>query len=81
MHDISITKLLDKSTPKLAHDCVNGTHIKHATITLRKNGKVYLRYDLKDVLVSSYRLSPGGGHKSPQDSLTLNFASIQISTH
>jgi type VI secretion system Hcp family effector len=79
VHDIEITKVLDKSSPKLLSFCVKGTHIKKVTIELLKSGKVLLKYTLSSVLVSSYRVSPSAGGETPQGSLTLNFGSMQTS--
>ncbi len=79
VHDISITKEVDKASPKLSLACANGTHIKKATITLRKAGKVYLTYTLTDVLISSVQFSgSGGGEDVPMESITSTSPSSAI---
>jgi type VI secretion system secreted protein Hcp len=76
--DITITKTVDKASPTLSLACANGKHFPKATITLRKAGKVYLRYELSNVLISSYQSGGHGGGGVPVDSLSLNFTKIQI---
>jgi type VI secretion system secreted protein Hcp len=72
----TITKRLDKSSPRLLLACANGTHIKSAVITFaRKAGKGqqdYLKIKLDQVLISS--IQQGSSSKgAPTEQLTLNF--------
>ena len=79
VHDISITKEVDKASPKLSLACADGTHFKKVTITLRKAGKTYLTYNLTDVLISSVQISgSGGGQDVPLESISLNFTKIAL---
>ena len=51
VHDINITKKVDKSSPTLQLACANGKHIAKGKITLRKAGENpldYLTFDLFD---------------------------------
>ena len=61
VHDINITKSIDKSSPKLALACATGKHFPTATITVRKAAKgskvEYLTYKLTDVIISSVTAS------------------------
>src|SRR4051812_47909321 len=53
VHDISVTKRIDVSTPVLMKTCVNGTHIPTGLITVRKAGEKpleYLKIKLVDIL-------------------------------
>jgi type VI secretion system secreted protein Hcp len=77
LHDIQITKDVDKSSVKLQLACASGKHIKEAIIVVRKAGGPQLEYDLHDVIVSSYALGSGHGNR-PTESFTLNFSSIKI---
>ena len=77
VHDIQITRLTDKSSPKLFLACANGQHFKKATLTVRKAGKQVV-YTLTDVLIASTQ-STGHGQKLT-DSLTLNYAKLTIQT-
>jgi type VI secretion system secreted protein Hcp len=57
MHDFTIVKKIDKSSPKLFEHCCSGEVIKTATLFVRKAGKdqqEYYNIKLTDVLVSSF---------------------------
>jgi type VI secretion system Hcp family effector len=80
IHDISITKKVDKSSPAFFKACVSGTHYKKVTITMRKaGGKQFIKYTMTDVVISSYQLIPSSGGGAPQESATLNFSKIEFS--
>ena len=84
VHDISITKKVDKASPLFFKNCVKGTHYKNETIAVRKagggggsTGTQYLTYKLSNVIISSYQeVSSGGGKSKPEESITLNFSKI-----
>src|SRR5205823_2454089 len=81
VHDISITKKVDKASPLFFKNCVKGTHYKNVTTAMRKAGGTtpieYLKYKLTDVIISSYQeVSSGGGKSTPEESITFNFAKI-----
>lgn len=80
--DFSITKTLDKASPKLALFCCNGTHIPKITMELcRATGdkQKYMVYILSDVIISS--VSPGGasqgGESIPVETVTMNYGKIE----
>jgi type VI secretion system secreted protein Hcp len=80
VHDISVTKFLDKSSPALMLHCCNGKHISEGLITVRKAGEnpvEYLKIKLTDILVSSVQ-EAGHGSDLMTESLTLNFAKFQV---
>jgi type VI secretion system secreted protein Hcp len=80
VHDISITKFLDKSSPDLMLHCANGKHIKEGLITVRKAGEhpvEYLKIKLTDILVSGVQHA-GHGSDLLTESLTLNFAKFHL---
>lgn len=80
MQDLSITKLMDKSSPKLMLACANGEHIGKATLVARKAGKEqqeYYKLTLTDVLVSSYNSSGHSQSGLPMDQISLNFGKIE----
>lgn len=83
MHDLSITKKIDKSSPKLMLACANGEHIKKAVLVARKAGKEqqeYFKITLSDLLVTSFQTSGhGSGDVLPVDQVTLNFSKIEVS--
>lgn len=95
--DLVVVKQLDKSTPKLAEHCASGTFIGNATLEWIVDlpfaagtapQRDYLRYELKNVLITSYSIgaaevpsmtgTSGGGSPLPHEELTLNFEEIKI---
>jgi len=95
VHDFSVTKKTDASSPLLFLHCANGAHIKEANFVVRKAGGEqleYLKVKLTDVLVSSYKpnaliglLVPAvetadqSSDEIPMEHVTLNFAKIEFS--
>jgi len=82
LSDLSVTKNLDKASPKLAGAATTGQHIPTAVLTARRSGGgkgsgEFLEIRLQDVTVSSYAISSTGG-SYPQDTFDLNFAQIQF---
>lgn len=78
-HDFHVTKTLDKSTPKLALACADGTHIKEVIIELCRAGGdklKYMEYKMNDVIISS--ISSGGtrGDDVPTEELAFNYGKI-----
>lgn len=81
VHDISISKISDKSSSDLMQASATGQHIKEAKLVCRKAGgdqQEYLTYELENVLVSSYSTYGHGSSSSgrPMESLSLNFTKI-----
>jgi len=79
VHDISVTKYLDKSSPELMLHTCNGKHIASGLITVRKAGEnpvEYLKIKLTDILISGVQHSSGGGDLLTEN-VTLNFAKFQ----
>ncbi len=80
VHDISMTKRIDKSSPSLMLYAVTGKHIKEAVLTVRKPGKdqqEFIKIKFTDVIISSYQI--GSSVDIPTDSFSLNFAKIEFS--
>lgn len=78
--DLSVMKVIDKSTPKLLQACATGKHIAKATLTVRKAGsnqQDYLVIVFEDVLITSVQT---GGHNqgAPVESISLNYAKVQV---
>ena len=82
VHDISVTKYLDKASPALMYNCASGKHIPEGLITVRKAGEKpleYLKIKLTDILVSSIQHSgSGGGGDALSESLSLNFSKFKV---
>ncbi|MEM6933842.1 MAG: type VI secretion system tube protein Hcp [Pseudomonadota bacterium] len=77
--DLSVLVNEGKSSPGLFQACCDGTHFKDATLHFTKSGgaqEVYMKWELTNVLVSSYSIS-GSGEDVPTDSVTFNFEKIK----
>lgn len=79
--EFSVTKNVDKSSPKLLQSCAQGAQFKECFISVNKTdgqgGQIeYVRYKLGDVIVSN--ISQSGNTGLPMESISLNYASIQI---
>ena len=78
--DVSFSKLVDSSSPKLFQATASGQHIADAVLDLVKSGgkgnQTFLKYTFSDVLVTSYGVSGGGD--LPMDSFSLSYAKIKM---
>lgn len=82
VNDITITKIIDKSSPSLMLACANGKHIPKGKITVRKAGENPLDYftiDLEGILVSGYQTAGSeGANERPAENISLNFVKVKI---
>jgi type VI secretion system secreted protein Hcp len=80
VHDMNITKHVDKSGPVLFASCAKGTHFKQAKLTVRKAGDKPLEFQtivMSDVLISGWSI--GGSQEGDlHEQLSLNFASVEV---
>lgn len=78
---ITITKLIDASSPKLFLACATGSHISKAVLTFRQVAQAgtpafeYLTITLTDVLISGY--SVGSGGDIPSESVSISYTKIE----
>jgi type VI secretion system secreted protein Hcp len=83
VEDVVVTKQYDKSSPKLAESvCMGKVFPKveiHDTTTYGDgNRAVFLKYELKNVMVSSHNVSAaGGGDAVPHENISLNFEEVK----
>ncbi len=78
--DIVLTKELDKSSPKLAEAVCKGQVFPKVIIHLTSaslEGQVYYAYELKNVLVTSYRITGSTADDRPMEEFSLNFEEIK----
>jgi len=80
VHDVTVTKHVDKSSAALFLHCANGKHIKEGLITVRKAGEKPLEYfkmSLTDIIVSSVQEA---GHQGDilSETLSLNFSKFKV---
>lgn len=79
IRNLTFTKSYDAASPKLVEACANGTHMDSVLLewTTTEGERVqYLKYELTNVMVTSYSLSAGEG-TVPTESVTLNFAKVE----
>jgi type VI secretion system secreted protein Hcp len=80
VHDISVTKYVDSSSPGLMLCCATGKHIANGLIVVRKAGDKpldYLKIKLQDILVSGVQHA-GHGSDLLTENLTLNFSKFWV---
>lgn len=80
VQDLSVTKYVDKSSPNLMLYCSNGSHIKSATLTVRKAGGdpvEYIKVTLEEVIVSSVATGGSGGEDRLTENVSFNFAKVK----
>lgn len=78
--DFAITKELDKATPQLHLLCCNGKHIPSIEIELCRAGEdknLFMKYTLKDVVISSVTPSGMAGTNMPSENLAFNYGEIE----
>ena len=81
LQDLHVTKVMDKSSPNLWLACCTGKHYDTACLIVRRAGdkpQTYLKYDMKEVFISSYASSGAEGGGIAQESVSLNFASVEL---
>ncbi|MDA1296595.1 MAG: type VI secretion system tube protein Hcp [Chloroflexi bacterium] len=81
--EIVLVKAIDKSSPKLQEAVATGQVMASVTLDLTTSSgdrpATYLKYELKDVLITNYRVSGGAaGDDRPTETISLNFAEINV---
>ena len=74
---VAIERTRTRSSSLLALACAQGKHFSKAVLHIRKSGGdggTYLKYELKDVLITSYQTSAGAA--SPKETFQLEYAAI-----
>lgn len=80
--DMKCSKLLDKSSPKIAEAVCKGKIFPkveiHATVSTVGDGRVtYFAYELKNVMVTSYTVN-GSDQGKPSEDFELNYEEISV---
>jgi type VI secretion system secreted protein Hcp len=83
VNDINVVMEFEKSSPKLLEKNLTGDVNSKVEIESTSNyggsRETYLRYELKNVLVTSYQISAAGGDDSvPTCVMSLNFEEIKV---
>ncbi len=79
--DVTFSKNVDLSSPKLAYHCASGAHIKKATLHVRKQGKDQKEYYtilLEEMIVSSFQSGGSSGNPILHETFGLNFTKIKF---
>ncbi len=82
LSDVAVLRMLDMSSPKLHEACANGTFFPevevHFCTTVKNKQEPYLKYKLKNVIVTSYSFHGNGkGNPLPVEQVTLGFTEVE----
>lgn len=81
VQDLSVTKYVDSSSPKLMKACADGSHFDEATLTVRKAGGSpveYIKVKMTEVFVTSVSTGGSGGEDRLTENVSLNFATVNV---
>ncbi len=81
VQDLSFTKYVDASSPKLMLACCDGKHFKDATLVVRKAGEKpveYIKIKMEELLITSVSTGGSGGEDRLTENITLNFAKVHV---
>jgi type VI secretion system secreted protein Hcp len=81
VHNLSVNKFLDKSSPALLLCCCNGKHIPEGFLTVRKAGEKpleYVKIKLVDVFIAGVKEYGCGGRDLVKETVTLTFARFYV---
>lgn len=81
--EFTLTKTVDKSSPKLAEALCKGTVFSKVDVHVARtssgpNRAPYYTYELKNVLVTSYHIGGSTQDEVPTESVSLNFGQIKV---
>ncbi|AMH43052.1 MULTISPECIES: Hcp family type VI secretion system effector [Burkholderiaceae] len=83
VHDLSVTKYTDRSTPSIVTACTTGKHYPTGKLTVRKAGGTkpleYYIIELEKVLVTNYSTGGSDGEDRFTETVTLNFEKFHVS--
>jgi type VI secretion system secreted protein Hcp len=84
LQELTLSKVLDATTPHLNFHCAKGTNLGKIELHLvrqdgssngdSKNAYAYMVYELTEAMISS--VSVGGGGGQPMETLSLNFSKM-----
>ncbi len=83
IHDMSITKPVDKASAKLIELCCTGKHIATGVLTASKstgdkNPADFMTVKLTEIHISSHNSGGSSGESTGSESLTLAFAKFEF---
>ena len=81
LSDVSVMKVVDKTSPLLFDDCVTGNYLKKVDIIYDKPmgdaQEEYYKIHMEDALITSIQHS--GSNENPMESVTFAFSKIKVS--
>jgi len=81
VQNVTIMKVLDKTSPQLFENCVTGDYLKSVEIQYFKpmgnKQDVYFKIRMENVLITSVQLS--GSNENPTESVSFAFAKVKVS--
>ena len=82
-NDLTITKVVDKASPKLALLCATGEHIPSVVLTVNRPGGStlpYLEIKLTDAIITSVQHSGSGGdaNAQPTEKVTFQYRRVEL---
>lgn len=81
--EMSISKRIDRSSPKLFLHCATGATFGKVTLVQRKavgkeqHQKAFITITLETVMITSYQVSGSDGAGTPMESISLKFVKIK----
>lgn len=81
VQDLSVTKYIDKASPKLQLACLKGTHFDDAELIVRKAGDTPVEYvimTLTEVMITSVSTGGSGGEDRLTENVSINFAKVKF---
>ncbi len=84
VRDLTFTKLADKASPTIVQDCFGGKDEQEVTLSMWKtaNNKTYeyMKVAMSGIVfISSYQTGDIGQNDQLMETITLNFAKVQVS--
>ena len=81
--DLTVTKAIDKATPKLALACADGTHIKEVLLALHRAGgqkEKYMEYKLTHCMITSVQQGGAaeGQETLPIEEVSFNYGKVEL---
>ncbi len=81
LSDVSVMKVVDKTSPLLFDDCVTGNYLKKVDIIYDKpmgdQQEEYYKIHMEDALITSIQHS--GSNENPMESVTFAYSKIKVS--
>jgi type VI secretion system secreted protein Hcp len=81
VQDLSITKYIDKATPKLLLASLKGTHFPTMVLIAQKAGgdaQKYIEITLTNILITSLSTGGSGGEDRLTENVSLNFEKVKF---